>query len=83
MLRNLRRFFYWRTVPITIIVRSSVRAVIWPVIPVVPVMALIPIMLLMVLMAIMLVVTLMTLMTVMLVMAQMYSWIGMSVKVRL
>ncbi len=71
MLRNLQRFFSWRTVLITIFVRSSERAVIWPVIPVMPVMAL------------MAVVLVMALMAEMLVMAQMYSWVGRSAKVRL
>ena len=69
MLRNLRRFFSWRTVPIIVI--SYERAVIWPVMT---------IMLVMVLMTIMLV---MTLMVEMLVVALMYSWIGRSLKVRL
>jgi len=80
MLRNLQRFFSWRTVLITIFVRSSERAVIWPVIPVMPVMAFMAVMLVMALMAVVLV---MALMAEMLVMAQMYSWVGRSAKVRL
>jgi len=89
MLRNLQRFFSWRTVLITIFVRSSERAVIWPVIPVMPVMALMAVVLVMALMAVVLVMALMAvvlvmaLMAEMLVMAQMYSWVGRSAKVRL
>ena len=80
MLRNLQRFFSWRTVLITIFVRSSEWAVIWPVITVMLVMALMAVVLVMALMAVVLV---MALMAEMLVMAQMYSWVGRSAKVRL
>ena len=65
MLRNLPRFFSWRTVFITIIVISCVRAVIGPVIPVMVLMA-----------ALMTVTPLITLMAEMVAMAQMFLWVG-------
>ena len=70
MLRNLPRFFSWRTV--LIIVISCVRAVIGPVIPVMMPVAVA---------ALMTVMPLITLMAEMAIMAQMFSWVGRSAKV--
>ncbi len=94
MSRSFRRFIIWRAVLITIIVISSGRTVIGPVIPVMPVISVMPVMTLMPVMALMTIMALMTvvafiaimpvmtLLAVMLVVAQMYSRVGRSANVR-